>query len=168
MNKFLIVLIALLFVMGLAGLFTTEETLASYSDIILAVAANLAIIMMLINGPFIKSKYFKWCKACFTILVLGILMKVMHSKLGDVLVAVPFPACGIIYFIYFLTKSDKGYLEILKLLTVIMISIVPTFFLYDLVDENTNIILTVAANCVLWITFVVFVIQGQSKKSLFN
>lgn len=60
MNRFLLLAIGLLLLLGLLGYATTvNETLPMYSGELITVAENLGIIMMLVNGTFISTRLFK-------------------------------------------------------------------------------------------------------------
>ena len=95
-NKLFIALISLLVLIGLIGfsisLFSTEFDIVNLGQTMFhfgfMIGAILGGIMLLVNGTFVKTKYFRFTKGFFSIVIIGALIRIMHwSSNANILIA---------------------------------------------------------------------------------
>jgi hypothetical protein len=165
MNKFLAVVIALFLLLGLIGLFIRDESiLSNYAEVSFVIAENIGIIMMLVNGTFISTQYFKISTGLILIIVLGALMKILHLTGADETLLFPFPVLLLVYLIHFIYKKPKKHLDVLKLLTLTIFLILPPLSILHFIPEKTKETLLLISHIVFWFTFLDFISLVTLKK----
>src|SRR3954467_10580633 len=108
MNRFLLFVIGLFLSLGLIGYATTlNASLSSYAVDLITLSENLGIIMMLVNGTFVRTGIFKVALFFIALSVFGFLFRIMHMPGADQLLLCPFMVLFCLYFIHFLKKKSK-------------------------------------------------------------
>ena len=169
MNKFLIAVISILLLLAVGCFLSLPVSIfdRDYAERFLTIAEVMGIIMMLLNGTFRNTRYFKVAKAVIAVLILGVLFKILHLAGADELLVLPWLLLPLVYMAHFLAKKTKNHLDILKLLTVFTFyTPVPLIFLNMISDEQGNIMFVIG-HVVFWLTFVDFLVMGY-KQSLFK
>jgi hypothetical protein len=142
MNKYFVIILCILVTLGLVGLLTSLDSgLTAQAEIILGVAEKVALIMMLANGTFYSTRYFTITKFLIGIVIIGALMKILHLPNADVILLTPFAAMAVVYTIHFSRKRPKTYLDVMKLLTVIVTLFPGPLKILHLISYDTKLIL---------------------------
>jgi hypothetical protein len=170
MNKFLFVLIVLLFLLGIVDRFfwlTAGVTNVSSLGDGLKLAEILGMIMMLGNGTFRDTRVYKITVVFIFSYILGVVFKIMHLTGADELLLLSGLAIMILYFVHFIRKEKKKLLDFLKLISLwIFVSITP-LSVWRLISIDLKEILSISGLVVFWITFVLFIVDGYKRKALF-
>lgn len=166
MNKFLLGGIVFLLAMALVGYLTPlNASLSAYSYMLLTLAENLGIILMLANGTFVRTRWFKFAIFLCGILVLGFLFRILHLQGGEQLFSFSFIGLFVVYLIHFVQKKSLIRNDILKLATAVGFLIVPSVVMWKVLPENISDVLVVISHVIFWFTFVDFL---YSRRALFN
>jgi hypothetical protein len=167
MNKFLLGVIALLFVLGLIGYFTSlNATVTWYADRFITVAENLGIIMMLVNGTFFGSRLFKISLIFFALIILGALFKILHLEGADMLLLYPFLGLFGVYLIHFIQKKIKRRTDFLKVLLLASFLVLPPLIILHLISEEQREILFIVSHVLFAITFLDFLYSSYKEGAL--
>ncbi|HYC83752.1 MAG TPA: hypothetical protein VEB86_00960 [Chryseosolibacter sp.] len=170
MNKFFILLTGILLVLALTCFSTSSGWVfaGSYTEGYLSAAGIVALVMMLVNGTFKKTRLFRLCGLAFALFGAGVVFKILHLPAADELLVTPLFVAPVLYSVYFATKRPIGHLDILKFLTVL------TFFLpaalngFELLPEGSQLLVSVLTHLVIWITFADFVVVKYAEGTLFG
>ena len=169
MNRFLLISIVVLITLSVVGFFSVEGyTLRDNAWKLLVVAEDVGIIMMLINGTFIRSKYSRAALFFIMLIVVGICFKIMHLPGASEILAFSYISLWLIYFIYFIRKNEKKILDVLKVLTLLVFLTLPPMSILHLFSEEIYDALFITSHIVFIITFAAFVKIGFDAKTLFN
>ena len=168
MNKFLFVLIVLLLAIAIVDqiAFISTSTYLVPAISMLGCAELLGIIMMLYNGTFRKSKFYRYALFAFGLVILSIVLKILHLIGADELLVISFPAIGICYVTYFFFKPEKKLLDYLKVLLVVLFLTGTDLAVLHLIDDPTSDSLRLAEQGLFWITFSLFIYQEGFRKRL--
>lgn len=99
----------------LAPYFTININSNNYINLGLWVSELAGFFMLLGNGTFVKTKYFKYLKGILAFIIVGVLFKIQHLMFANVLVIIGFIGALSIYSFSFFKKPIKNRLDILKL-----------------------------------------------------
>ena len=88
MNRLLLAIVVLLLLSAAISLLL--PTLPFETEVPITIAEIIGLIIMLINGTFKKSVFYKFFTASIFVLLLGVLLKVLHLKGADQLMALPY------------------------------------------------------------------------------
>ncbi|RAW02912.1 GldL-related protein [Pseudochryseolinea flava] len=169
MNKFLFVLIVLLAIFGLVDTFllpTNDDRPASFDA--LSLAQFLAFVMMLKNSALRKSKFFRYMQLCFTALIIGVLFKILHLTGADQILVISLFSVGVVYTIYFFSKSEKNTLDYLKACMMFFLFVMKPLLEDFVIHSDTDVLIVMIIGHVLvWGTFGLFIYQGIRRRSLF-
>jgi hypothetical protein len=169
LNKFLLFAIIVLLCLALAGVLThSESVLTAYSGGFLTVATDMAILMLLVNGTFISSRYSKVAFAFILLVIIGIIFKILHLPGADQLLLFSYPALWLVYFIHFLSKKPKTLLDVLKVLTLLFFLIKPLLSSLRLISIESREVLLWINHLFLWSTFLYFMVTKYREKILFK
>jgi hypothetical protein len=164
MNRFLLGVIALLVLAAFIGSATSVSALlAVYAEKLLIVAEDIALIVMLVNGRFVTTRYFKVALALITMVALGVVMKIMHLPGADEMFLIPFPLLFVLYLVYVLNKPHKMYLDGLKLLTLAFFLLPGPLAWLDAVPDHVIGIVMTVGHFIFWSTFIVFVMKNRER-----
>ena len=99
----------------LASVFTEYYDGESWMYIGLWISEMAGFFMLLTNGTFLKTRYFKIFKGVFAIVIIAALFKILHWAYSNELFIAGFIGLTIVYFLHFLKKPIKKRLDYLKL-----------------------------------------------------
>lgn len=123
------------------------------------------IIMLLTNGTFIKTKYFKMLKAALAVLFIGILFKLTHWKPnGNYIISLSFIGIIIVYFLSFLKKPIKTRLDYLKLSWVVVSYTLGILNFLHVIPRGLSGIGAI----ILWMAIIDFTVVGLKRKTIFR
>jgi hypothetical protein len=165
LNKFLTTAIALLVIQGVLTQFYPQYScMIAYTDHSWTIATILALIMMLLNGTVMSTRYFSFAKAGLAILVLGVCFKIMHLSGAEEILALAFLMLFLSYGIHFITKHPKNPLDVFKLLTMLSFLIPTSLQMFHFLSYETKMALETVGFALFWFTFLLFL--GTKRKNL--
>lgn len=127
----------------------------------ISIAFNYAGIALLAkNGGFIRSGWLRYLSISISLLLIAILFKILHLPGADVLFIITFAAIFAIYSAWFITKQEKGLMDIIK---VIWLLFFLSGALFKLMHWPYADIL-VAIDLILFIVLLAFLIIPNFKK----
>ncbi|TCP27875.1 hypothetical protein EV195_10134 [Tenacibaculum skagerrakense] len=153
----ILLLLICVFVGRLLTVFNSDYELIETGSIMENFCLNVAYVagwvLMLSNGSFIKTKYFKITQGLMSIIIVGALLKIMYwTKYADYLIVFGLAGILIAYSISFYKKPIKKRLDYLKITWVILlISCIILIFLHVLPIDYRLI-----ADVVFWIVLLDF------------
>ena len=162
MNRFLLGTIALLLLAALIGYLTSADIN------ILVIAQLLAIVMMLINGTFLKSSLFKFASFAIGLAILGTLFKILHWTGADELLVCSSIALFIVYVVYFILKQNKRRIDVLKVLTLFSLLFTRLAFILHFIPYEHKEKLIAVNSAILWLTFLDFFYTARKDGVLLN
>lgn len=110
-------------------------------------------VLMLSNGSFIKTKYFKITQGLMSIIIVGALLKIMYwTKYADYLIVFGLAGILIAYSISFYKKPIKKRLDYLKITWVILLISCTILILLNVLSMDYRLV----ANIVFWILLLDF------------
>ena len=169
MNKFLLVVIAIILVFAFIGSFSPDgRSMISDTDRLLLIAQDIGIIMMLINGTFWGSRHFKIARVVIVVVLLGMTMKIMHYTGADEVLVISLSLLWALYFIHFLSKKSKSVLDYLKVIMLLLFISLGILSALHLISWETKYFMGIANIIVFWTTFIVFLTLGYRAKTLFK
>lgn len=159
-TKILVALIAIVLIMAVIDYFSPGIFQSDYlaRHALIAIAQNLALITLLINGTLIETRNFKVILIAIGGTILGAIMKIMHFPGADGTIIISNVMVLIAYSSHFSFKQNKQALDFLKLLSVILLF--GPGAMYTLDKAFTREILF-TGNIVLAITFIYFLITNR-------
>jgi len=99
----------------------TVERGWSMFDYGLRIGAFSGLVLMITNGTFIKTRYFKIAQGCIAIIIIGALLKILHwTTYANLIFVVGLLGIMTSYILSFIKKPIKKRLDYLKLLWVIV------------------------------------------------
>jgi len=168
LNRILLAAIALLFVFAIVRMFLLHTEPEPW----LSAAEVIAVIIMMINGTFMKTKYYPVAVGAISLFGLGAIMKILHLPIADQIIIAAFLLLIGTYIVHFFTKKSRVVLDSIKLIFVvafIVSRLVPyllrLFHLHWVVLED-NPALYLAVESTLWLAFGYFVFDGLKRKTL--
>lgn len=164
MNKFLLLAVGILMLLALIGWKTTlNENLTASAIKYVWVAEAIALIMMLVNGTFVSSVWFKIAAFFLCLTALGILFRIMHYPGGDELSTLPLLAVFILYLVHFSKKAAKrrvDYLKVLMLLGALVLAPIVFLHLVPVLERDSFFLVS---HVLLWSTFLDFLYTGKQE-----
>lgn len=110
-------------------------------------------VLMLSNGSFIKTKYFKITQGLMSIIIVGALLKIMYwTKYADYLIVFGLAGILIAYSISFYKKPIKKRLDYLKITWVILLISCTILILLNVLSMDYRLV----ADIVFWILLLDF------------
>ena len=129
------------------------------------IGSFVGLIMLLSNGTFIKTKYFKIAQGIISFVIIGALLKIMHwTEYANLIIIVGLIGIAICYFLHFSKKPIKKRLDYLKLLWVIVSYTFAILGFLHLINRDYAEI----GNYLLWLTIIDFAITGQKNGTIFK
>ena len=120
--------------------------------------------MLLQNGTFIFTKYFRWIKFIISFILIGTLIKILHWEFyADWILTIGMASIILIYGISFFKKPIKNLLDYLKLFWVIANFALSIAVFLHLINRD----LLQISNYILWLAVIVFVKTKLDSKQLF-
>lgn len=100
--------------------FFTSFNSENWIDFGLNISYLSGLLLLLMNGTFIKTKYYNYSFLFISMLLIGSLFKVNHWPLSNLLITTAYIGIVILYSISFFKKPIKKRLDILKLIWVLL------------------------------------------------
>ncbi|SFW61255.1 hypothetical protein [Cellulophaga fucicola] len=126
------------------------------------------IFMLLLNGTFIKTKYFRVIKGIMALIMIGALLKILHWEFqfitGNLILIVGFIGIMTTYFFSFLNKPIKKRLDYLKLAWVITRYTVGVLIFLHIIHRDYQVI----ASIIMWAAIFDYLIAEKKKGRLFE
>ncbi len=145
---------------------TQNGVVKSYTliDAGLWISEIAGLFMLVLNGTFIKTRYFKLAKLGIAIILIGALFKILHWSGRDLVFIIGFAEIAIVYIISFIHKPIKKRLDYLKLIWVITaITVRAMKFLHYISDDYYIIPFTI-----MWLLIIDYGLIENKKKTLFK
>jgi hypothetical protein len=165
MNRILLTVIVLLLLLACISLFFPFVVEA---EAWITVAEIMCMMVMLINGTFKKSVFYKFFTASIFVFILGVLFKILHLTGADQLMALPYFFIPLAYALYFIRKKSKDHLSVMKLLAVLFFFIPVALSDFALISDDVADILFLVGHIVFWLAFADFIVVGFRGRTLFN
>jgi hypothetical protein len=163
LNKLLIAAIGLLIIHAfLIELIPQYTCIIRYTDHSGWFATVLMLVMMLLNGTFMNTRYFSFAKFGLGVLVLGALFKILHLTGADQVLAFAFLILCLSYVIHFIQKRPKKLVDYFKCLTMLSFAIPIPLMIFSRIDELRSDV-EFLRFALLWITFILFVVFERKK-----
>jgi len=170
MNKFFIGVVAVFLVLAATGFsFSSDWRFwGSYSEGFLSGGEIVAIFIMLANGTFLKTRYFRSSWLVLAIFSAGVVLQFLDSPVAQKVKQSAFLILFVLYAVHFIVKTPKGHLDILKLLTAFFFLTPTALILFRIVPERFEVPLLTMGHAIVWITFVDFLVTEFLTKRLFR
>lgn len=130
----------------------------------LIISELVGMFMLLANGTFIKTRYFRIIRAAISIIIIGVLFKIMHWEYSSVIFAVGYLAIIGIYSKSFYEKSPKIRLDYLKLAWLVMACLSVFVIVEHLADHGYRILQSI----LLWLAVIDYLKTEWENDTLFN
>lgn len=121
-------------------------------------------LLLLMNGTFIKTKYYNYTFIFISMLLLGLLLKINHWPLSNLLIITAYIGIVTFYTISFFKKTIKKRLDILKLVWVSLESCCNLLIFLHIITEK----FTILPQVLLFLMIFEFLRVEKQKGKLFN
>ncbi|CAL2107597.1 conserved membrane hypothetical protein [Tenacibaculum sp. 190524A02b] len=123
----------------------------------------LGIIMLLSNGTFIKTKYFKISQGVFSLVIIGALFKIMHWTIyANHIIVTGLIVIMILYILSFLEKPIKKRIDYLKLIWVIINYVFGILVFLKFLKREYLVLGTF----IIWLIIIEFLIIGLKNRTI--
>lgn len=164
MNGFLLTIIILLLIQALIGAFMpVYSCLDRYTDYSVGVATVLALIMMLLNGTFMSTRYVVIVKFGLGVLILGVCFKMLHLTGADQMLSFACLLFFLAYGIHFSKKRPKMLLDYFKFLTMMSFLLSAVLEMFNAVSEEITDVIDLVGFGLFWITFLLFLLIERKR-----
>jgi hypothetical protein len=154
----------LIVIQAFIGVFIAPHScFTRYTAYSMGIVIPLALLMMLINGAFMSTRYFAIVKVGFGVLVLGVLFKILHLTGADQILAIGFLITAFAYGLHFVMKRPKTLLDYSKFLTMMCFVIPALLDMVGVISEQIKEVFEFAGQALLLLTFVLFLILERKK-----
>lgn len=140
----------------------------------LAAAELVAVIMMMVNGTFMETIYYRIAIGGIGLFVLGVILKILHIAGADQTIFVASVILVGVYVLHFFTKQSRRVLDICKLVFVIALVVsrllpynLRLLHLHWITLENSQVFYWIA-ELLLWTAFGYFIFDGIRRRTLFK
>ena len=134
----------------------------------LTIVEIAGFFMLVLNGTFIKTKYFRILKGLIAFALIGALIKILHWVVygvnGNMILTIAFLGIMTTYFFSFLNKPVKKRLDFLKLAWVFARYSIGILILLHIVGSEYNIIPSV----IIWMAILDYCLGEYRSKRLFQ
>jgi hypothetical protein len=134
----------------------------------LVIVELTGFFMLVMNGTFIKTKYFRILKGIVAVVFIGALIKILHWEFygitGNMILLIAFLGIMATYFFSFLNKPIKKRLDFLKLVWVLTRYSIGTLTLLHIIKKEYDII----PSMIIWLAIIDYGIIEYKNKRLFN
>lgn len=120
--------------------FTSMSTDWNWTNVGLWISETAGFFMLLMHGTFIRSKFFRYLKLVFPIMLISLVFKLMHWPFADVLVITGLLGLILVYFLSFLSKPVKKRLDYLKLAWVLIVYFIGYLNYKHLIGDEYHIL----------------------------
>ena len=163
-----ITIIGIGLIIALGG-FLTSKLFDNYDDenwiyIGLWISELAGFFMLLLNGTFIKTKYFRILKGVIAIIIIGALFKIMHWEYNSLIMIIGFIGIILTYFFSFLNKPIKNRLDYLKLFWVIVAYTNGILTYLHVIGDEYQIL----SSSLMWLAIIDYMKTERGKRKLFE
>lgn len=120
--------------------------------------------MLLANGTFIKTKYFRYFKGVISIVLIAALLKILHYSVSDTIMITGFIGLILIYFLSFIKKPIKKRLDYLKLGWVISAYSIGLLKYFHMVGDDYQIL----PSAIMWLAIIDYLKTERERRTLFQ
>lgn len=150
---------------ALFGFFNTDQvydpSATDWESVGLSIAQIAGLFMLIANGTFILSKYYKFIKLPVALYVIGLLFVIEHWPYANIILIATVCSIILIYSLSFIAKPSKEVLDYTKLLWVITYFGYALLKYFHLLREEYQLISTAC----LWTSIGLYLIQeAQVRK----
>ncbi|GAA3561424.1 GldL-related protein [Snuella lapsa] len=135
-----------------------------WTNIGLAISEFSGFIMLIRNGTFIRTKYFRVFKGVFAIILIGALFKILHYPYGNEIIVVGFAFAVLIYFFSFLNKPIRKRLDYLKLFWVVVAYTGGILRFLHIINDDYQIL----SSAIMWLAIIDYMKMERQKRRLFD
>ena len=129
------------------------------------ISGILGFILLIVNGTFIKTKYFKIVQGLIALIIIGALLKILHwTSVADNIIIVSLIGIVFVYTLSFMKKPIKKRLDYLKLFWVIVSYTLGILSFLHLVRRD----LTEVSNYILWLAVIDFAVSELKNGTMFR
>ncbi len=148
----------------LATQFTTFEDSEIWIYRGLWISELAGFFMLILNGTFIKTRFFKILNGAAALIIVGALFKIMHWQYADLLLTMGLIGTILIYFLSFLKKPLKKRLDFLKLTWVIVAFAIAILRFAHLIGEEYQVL----SSTLIWLAIIDYLKMQKEKGRLFS
>lgn len=163
-----ITIIGIGLIIALGGFLTSKLTdnydAENWIYIGLWVSELAGFFMLLLNGTFIKTKYFRILKGVIAIIIIGALFKIMHWEYNSLIMIIGFIGIILTYFFSFLNKPIKNRLDYLKLFWVIVAYTNGILTYLHVIGDEYQIL----SSSLMWLAIIDYMKTERGKRKLFE
>jgi len=129
----------------------------------LRIGGLAGLFLLVKNGTFQKTKYFKIAQVISAVVIIGALFKIQHWPFANGIVIIGLTGIAITYFVSFLKKPVKQRLDYLKITWVILNNALAVLTFLHLIKDDY----AVMGNALLWGIIIDFVFTSWRNGTLF-
>ena len=163
-----ITIIGLGLIVALVGFLTSNLTnnynVENWTYTGLWISELAGFFMLLINGTFIKTKYFRILKGVIAIIIIGALFKIMHWEYNSLILITGFIGIILTYFFSFINKPIKKRLDYLKLAWVIVAYTNGILTYLHIIGDEYQIL----SSSLMWLAIIDYLKIQKGKGKLFE
>lgn len=162
------VVILILLIIGIIGellLYFKIDTFATILEILSALGRIAAIIILLKEGSFIRSRILITILSLFIFIVLvGMLFKILHWEGADLLLMIGLTGIPFVYLVHFFRKKNKKITDYLKVVWLFAFSTGLMFTILHWPYANLFLQIQAILFLMLFVMYVVVFTKTESKK----
>ena len=156
-RKALLLITTLMLLVSLVA--TILEFLVEESNVITYIAEGSYAISCLSGGYLLfvystirQTVYWRFMQIAISVLIIGVLFKILHLTGADELLQLSNGAIAVIYLIRFFAKPSKGHLDVLKALSVVSLCVFPILTILHVLPAEYIVI----GKIFFWLTLIDF------------
>ena len=166
-NLVYLIIIGIGLIIALGGFVVSKfteniESGESWIYIGLTLSEMTGFFMLILNGTFIKTKYFRIFKGVIAIIIIGALFKILHYKYNQIIMIIGFVGIILTYFFSFLNKPIKKRLDLLKLFWVIVAYTNGILTYLHIVGDEYQIL----SSAIMWLAIIDYLKIESEKRTL--
>ncbi len=135
-----------------------------WTQIGLAISEFAGFLMLVRNGTFIRTKYFRIFKGVLAIIIIGALAKILHWQHNNLIMVIGFVSAVLVYFLSFINKPIKKRLDYLKLLWVIVAYAGALLKYLHIIGIDYQIM----SSAIMWLAIIDYMKREREKQRLFD
>ncbi|AXP82930.1 hypothetical protein CJ739_3871 [Mariniflexile rhizosphaerae] len=167
-NFYYIAIIGIGLVIALIGFlisqFNDNPDTEFWTQLGLGISEFIGFLMLLFNGTFIKTRYFKIAKLFIAIILIAALLRILHWEYNRLIMTVGFIGIVITYTLSFLNKPIKKRLDFLKLFWVFAAYTNGLLTYLHIISDEYQII----SSAIMWLAIIDYMKNEREKGRLFN
>ncbi len=144
--------------------FTYSPDAEFWTQIGLTISEFAGFLMLIRNGTFIRTKYFRIFKGVFAIIIIGALAKILHWQYNNIIMIIGFALAVLTYFFSFLNKPIRKRLDYLKLVWVIVAYTGTILKILHITSIDSQIL----SSAIMWLAIIDYMKIEREKRRLFD